>query len=142
MAIYDVDDLNTGDWRPSINWTQVCSSLLILGGMFLIAWSFLRSGESSSRAAWSLEQAIKYQDASVKLHGLSHEMVHATEIEKNTLQPQLDKAQHEYDALRTQLESAMARPRWVAWLIRISGMLMLAAGGSVLYRSSPNSDRT
>ncbi len=120
-------------------WGQVLSGVLLLSGIGLIAWSLILPALSNGRRSWSQEQARQYQMTAIRLHGLSHDMVHAAEQgSEEATRAELDKAQTEYDLLRRQLESAMARPRYIAWLLQIGGVLLAAAGvtGLFLLRAS------
>ena len=118
--------------RPPV-WRQVLAAFLLIAAIGLIAWSFILPGASNQRAAWSQEQARDYQAAAIKLHGLSHEFAHESrEGNEEALRPELDKAQAEYDALRIQLESAMARPQRIAWILRFGGVLLAVGGAAIL----------
>jgi hypothetical protein len=121
------------DWRKSL------AALLVLIGLGTIALSFLSPGKTSQQQAWSDTQAQQYQATSAKLHALSHEISHATPEQKQAVQDQLNKTQAEYNALRGELESAIARPNRVAWAMRIAGLLCVAVGGGILYYL-PDSD--
>jgi hypothetical protein len=129
------DSLDDDDERPHlIDWPQALSILLLLVGAGLVVWSFVQSSLPRARAAWTQEQADQYQATAVKLHGLSHEAIHASGSPKEIeVKAELEKAQAEYDVLRTQLESAIARPKRIAWIVRIAGILIMAAGAGVLF---------
>jgi hypothetical protein len=122
------------DKRAPIDWPHALSVLLLLIGAGLVIWSFVKPSLASARAAWSQEQADAYQESASKLHGLAHEAIHAAGSEKERgIKADLEKAQAEYNILRSQLETAMARPNRVAWILRIAGILVMAAGAGVLY---------
>lgn len=108
---------------------------LLAGGILLLAISFFWPGQSVSRAAWSTEQAKAYQDASVKLHSLSQETVGtAGANSQKALREKLDKAEAEYKAIRSQLDSAIDRPKHITLALRIFGTLMAIAGLTLIYR--------
>jgi hypothetical protein len=135
--------LDDDDERPPrVHWPQAISILLLAIGAGLIIWSFVKPSLSSARAAWSQEQADAYQQTSIKLHGLAHEAIHAAgSAKEQEVKAELEKAQAEYDVLRTQLESAISRPNRVAWILRIGGILFMAAGAGVLHRAPHRDDR-
>ena len=119
----------------AIGWPQILSAALLLGGIGLIAWSFMGIRPSAGNSGWSRERARDYQAAAIKLHGLSHDSVHATQPEKiQAVDAELKKAHAEYDALRSELESAIARPKQVAWMLRIGGVVLALVGGGLLYK--------
>jgi hypothetical protein len=142
MAI-DFDNLDDDDDRPKLfDWQHALSILLLLAGIGLVAWSFLLSDLAGSRAAWTKEQALAYQSASARLHGLSHEAIHASgTARQQTVEAELNKAQTEFNGLRSDLESAMARSTRLAWLLRIGGVLLLVAGGGILFLPSHSADK-
>jgi hypothetical protein len=117
--------------------------MLLLSGIAFVGSSFVAARSlSTASAAWSQQQAKDYQAAAIKLHGLSHDFVHEAERgNQKALQPELDKAQAEYDVLRTQLESAMGRPTRIAWLLRIGGVALIAASVGTLYVMPPSGSR-
>src|SRR5687767_6464921 len=107
-------------------WSRSLAAVLIVIGLAMIVASFVLPVASSRRAAWSDEQARQYQAASIKLHSLAHEAVHAAESNGDAaVQGELKKAQAEYDVIRGELESAMGRPKRLAWLLRIGGVLLV-----------------
>jgi Flp pilus assembly protein TadB len=119
-------------------WRQVLAAVLLIAAIGLIGWSFVLPSASSRRAAWSQEQALEYQAASIKLHSLSHEFAHeARKGNEEALRPALDKADAEFEALRAELESAMGRPRRVVWLLRFGGVLLAAGGAAILFLLPP-----
>jgi hypothetical protein len=129
-----IDDGQTKDWWSSIHWPHVVSALLLLVGLALVVRSFFVDNVTGARPAWSEQQAGNYQEAAIKLHGLSHEAVHASgTANEPRIKAELENAQAEYDKLLDQLESARARPKRIAWLMRIGGALLLAAGCAVLF---------
>lgn len=110
---------------------------LLAGGILLLAISFFWPGQSLSRSAWSSEQAQAYQAASVKLHGLSQETV-ATAGSNNDKanREKLERAEAEYKAIRAQLDSAIDRPKYITYTLRILGSLLAIAGLTLIYRRS------
>jgi hypothetical protein len=133
----DYGSLDDDDEKPPrIHWPQALSILLLVIGAGFVVWSFVKPSLSSARAAWTQEHADAYQVTAIKLHGLAHEAIHATgSAKEREVKAELEKAQAEYDVLRTQLESAIARPNRIAWMLRIGGILLMAAGAGVLYRA-------
>ena len=111
------------------------AAILLAAGILLLLISFFWPGQSTSRAAWSPEQAKAYQKASVKLHNLSQETV-ATAGSNNdkALREKLDKAEAEYKAIRAQLDSAIDRPKHITLALRIVGTLLAIAGLTAIYR--------
>jgi hypothetical protein len=103
----------------------------------LIAVSFVWPTDSIRRGAWSPEQAKQYQDASKKLHSLSHDMAHAHGDKEGDVRKEFGLAKAEYDALRRDLDSAISRPSRWTWIMRFAGMLAAVFGGILLYRLPP-----
>ena len=118
--------------------SSLAAGLLALG-ILLLAVSFFWPGQSVSRAAWSPEQAKAYQAASVKLHSLSQETV-ATAGSNNekAIRAKLAQAEAEYKAIRSQLDSAIDRPKHITLALRIAGSLMAIAGLTLFYRRAAN----
>jgi hypothetical protein len=125
------DDKPAG--RPSLR-TSLAGGLMVTGiGLLLI--SFFWSGRAASRASWSAEQAKQYQAASVKLHSLSQESVAAAgSNNEKALREKLAQAETEYKAIRSQLDSAIDRPKYITYALRILGSLMAIAGVMLIYR--------
>jgi hypothetical protein len=139
----DYGSLEDGDEKARlIHWPQALSIVLLVIGAGLITWSFVKPSLSSARAAWSQEQADAYQQTSIKLHGLAHEAIHAAgSPREREAVAELDKARADFEVLKAQLESAISRPNRIAWILRIGGMLVMAAGAGVLYRTSHHEER-
>ena len=111
------------------------AALLLAGGILLIALSFFWPGQSASRAAWSNEQAKAYGAASEKLHSLSQETAAAAgSNNEKANRAKLEKAETEYKALRSQLDSAIDRPKHITLALRIIGSLLAIAGLTLIYR--------
>lgn len=112
---------------------------LLIGGILLVLASFFWPGQSSSRAAWSNEQAKAYDAASVKLHSLSQETVAAAgSNDEKALRAKVARAEAEYKVLRSQLDSAIDRPKHITLTLRIVGTLMAIAGLVLIYKHAPN----
>ena len=110
---------------------------LLATGVLILLVSFFWPGQSASRAAWSPEQAKAYEAASVKLHSLSQETVGAAGANgQKALREKLDKAEAEYKAIRSQLDSAIDRPKYITYALRILGSLFAITGLTLIYRRS------
>jgi threonine/homoserine/homoserine lactone efflux protein len=113
------------------------AAVLLAGGILLLVVSFFWPGQSVSRSAWSPEQAKAYQAASVKLHGLSQETVAAAGSNNDKAnREKLARAESEYKAIRSQLDSAIDRPKYMTYALRIFGSLFAIAGLALIYRHS------
>jgi hypothetical protein len=111
------------------------AAALLAGGILFLAVSFFWPGQSVSRAAWSPEQAKAYQAASVRLHSLSQETVASAGSNNDKgVREKLEKAEAEYKAIRSQLDSAIDRPKYITFAIRILGSLLAIAGMTMIYR--------
>jgi hypothetical protein len=111
------------------------TAALLAGGILLLLVSFFWPGQSVSRAAWSSEQAKAYQAASVKLHSLSQETAATPGSNSNkTNRDKLAQAETEYKAIRSQLDSAIGRPKYITLALRIVGTMMAIAGLALIYR--------
>ena len=107
---------------------------LLAGGIVLLIISFFWPGKSTSRAAWSAKQAQAYQAASVKLHSLSQQTVASAGANKEkAIREKLSQAEAEYKAIRTELDSAIDRPRHIALIMRICGSLLAILSLLMLY---------
>ena len=116
--------------------SSVAAALLAIG-ILLLAVSFFWPSQSVSRSAWSPEQAKAYQAASVKLHGLSQETVAAAGSNNDKAnREKLARAEAEYNAIRSQLDSAIDRPKYITYAMRIFGSLFAIAGLTLIYRHS------
>jgi len=113
------------------------AAVLLAGGILLLVVSFFWPGQSVSRSTWSPEQAKAYQAASVKLHGLSQETVAAAGSNNDKAnREKLARAEVEYKAIRSQLDSAIDRPKYITYAMRIFGSLFAIAGLTLIYRHS------
>ena len=113
------------------------AAVLLAGGILLLVVSFFWPGQSVSRSTWSPEQAKAYQAASVKLHGLSQETVAAAGSNNDKAnREKLARAEVEYKAIRSQLDSAIDRPKYITYAMRICGSLFAIAGLTLIYRHS------
>ena len=113
------------------------AAVLLAGGVLLLVVSFFWPGQSVSRSTWSPEQAKAYQAASVKLHGLSQETVAAADSNNDKAnREKLARAEVEYKAIRSQLDSAIDRPKYITYAMRIFGSLFAIAGLTLIYRHS------
>ncbi len=106
---------------------------LLAVGILLLAVSFFWPGQSVSRAAWSPDQAKAYQDASLKLHSLSQETIAKAGANK-AFREKFAEAEAEYKIIRSQLDSAIDRPKHITLAIRITGSLLAIAGLMLIYR--------
>lgn len=114
---------------------QQWALLLVIGGVGLVALSFFWPTKSMSRASWSIEQARAYSEASAKLHGMSHEFVQAVgKPNEKEIREKFNEAKADYDALRTQLDAAVERPKHTTLALRVCGTLIAIAGLAILYR--------
>jgi hypothetical protein len=113
------------------------AAVFLAGGILLLAVSFFWPGQSVSRAAWSPDQAKAYQAASVKLHSLSQETVTTPGSNNNKAnREKLAQAEAEYKAIRSQLDSAIDRPKYITYALRILGSLFAITGLTLIYRRS------
>ncbi len=111
------------------------AAALVATGILLLAVSFFWPGQSVSRAAWSSDQAKAYQAASMKLHSLSQETVASAGANGDkAVREKLEKAEADYKAIRSQLDSAIDRPKYITFAIRILGSLLAIAGMTLIYR--------
>lgn len=109
--------------------SPLTAAIFLVCGLALLLVSFAWSGKSASRAAWSEEQAKAYQSASIKLHDLSQvTAAGAGSNNDKTNREKLAKAEADYKAIRSQLDSAIDRPTYITYAMRIAGSLMAIAG--------------
>jgi hypothetical protein len=124
--------------RASVNLRPILCGLAVIVGLVLFAVSFVWPATSTNSTAWSTEQAVEYQSASSNLHRLSHEYARTAGTEKaQQVRAELDKAQSEFATLSDDLESAIARPKRLAWYLRIGAAILVAAGAAgIFYRGA------
>jgi hypothetical protein len=116
------------DWRAALPF--VC----IVAGIVLILLSVSLPKRVLNQGSWSQEQAEKYQAASVKLHSLSNASLNpAPDAEFEARRKELAQAEKDYQAIRIQLDAALARPSKIVWLLRGLGVVLLALGGYTAY---------
>jgi hypothetical protein len=118
------------DWRAAL--PLVC----IVAGVVLILLSVSLPKRTLNQGSWSQEQAEKYQAASVKLHSLSHSSIQSSpDSDPETIRKELQQAEKDYQAIRAQLDAALARPSKIVWVLRGIGLALLAIGGYAAYSS-------
>jgi hypothetical protein len=128
--------------REPLNLRPILCGLLVVVGLVLFAVSFVWPGSSTRSAGWSTDQAVKYQTASTNLHRLSHEYARTTGTDKAPqVRAELQKAQSEFSELGGELESAIARPKRLAMMLRIGGLALAAIGAvGVFYSGGSGGD--
>ena len=120
--------MTTDEPATQLTSRHVVAAILVVGGLGLVALSFIWANVSTARSAWSQEQALEYQATSSKLHSLSHQFAQeAQRGNDQAIRAELEKTRAEYGELRAQLEGAMARPARIAFWLRIFGLLLIAA---------------
>jgi hypothetical protein len=128
--------------RKPLNLRPILCGLAMIIGLVLFAVSFVWPASSTSTAAWTTEQAVEYQAASSNLHRLSHEYARTVGTDKaQKVRAELDKAQSDFATLSEDLESAIRRPKRLAWYLRIAAAILVAAGAiGIFYRGGSNGD--
>ena len=126
--------------REPLNLRPILCGLAVILGLILFAASFIWPKSSTRSANWSTEQAVEYQAASANLHRLSHEYARtAGTDEAQKVRAELDKAQSDFATLSEDLESAIRRPKRLAWYLRIGAAILVVAGAvGVFYGGSNN----
>jgi hypothetical protein len=103
----------------------------------MILVSFVIPSRSLSGAGWGQDRAREYQAASAKFHELSHAAAEAKRRgDSQSASDQLAAAKAEYEALRSKLDNARARPRQIAGILRGIGLVVATVGGIVYFRST------
>lgn len=116
--------------RPKLDWRAACSLICLVSGIALILVPVFLPKSILSQGSWSQEQAQKYQAASVKLHGLSMSSVNRSpDADPEAFRKELKQAEQDYAAIRSQLDSALARPSKITWILRGIGLAILVVGG-------------
>jgi hypothetical protein len=133
-------DIGPLEPRESLNLRPIASGFAVIAGLVLFAVSFIWPAASTQSAAWSTERAVEYQSASSNLHRLSHEYARTAGTEESKqVQAELDKAKSEFATLSEDLESAIARPKRLAWYLRIGAAILVAIGAAgIFYRGGAN----
>jgi hypothetical protein len=116
------------DWRAAV--PLIC----VVAGVALILASILLPKRALNNGSWSQEQAQAYQAASVKLHSLSHSSLHPSpDDDPAAMHQELEQANKDYQAIRAQYDTALARPQKIVWILRGVGVALLVAGGFAAY---------
>jgi len=119
--------------QPFDSWKAI-PAILLTSGIVLILLSLFWPTGTVSHANWSPDQAKQYQAASVKLHGRSHASVHPSpDADPQAMRKELQQAEADYKAIRTQLDSAINGPKRFALALRAAGIAILVAGGAGMY---------
>jgi Flp pilus assembly protein TadB len=100
---------------------------LLVAGVASIAASFFTTGDHQASAAWTDQDAARFQELSRDLHNQSFTAV-GTERKQR-----LAELQGEFDGMKSRLESAQARGKNLAWWLRAIGVALIAGG--VVLRS-------
>jgi hypothetical protein len=132
----------TGNSDPAnFNWRFALAALSLVAGIGLILLSVFWPSGSVSHANWSPEQAKQYQQASLKLHSLSHAPNTQTETAQQAYHRDLKQAESDYQAIRAKLDSAIDGSSTFLRTLRWGGAVLAAIGGFGLYRfQSPEDD--
>src|SRR5262245_5097808 len=113
--------------RPPLDWRAAFPLICLVAGIALIIAPVFLPKSILTKGSWSQEQADKYQAASVKLHSLSQASVHrAPDADSAAFHKELKQAEQDYAAMRGKLDSALARPSKIIWLLRGLGIALLA----------------
>jgi len=103
---------------------------LLLAGLAAIAASFFVPDNRRASAAWTDEDAARYQQLSRDLHRLSFTAA-GTEGKQR-----LAELQSEFDGMKARLETAQTRGKNTAWWLRVGGFAGVAA--ALALRASPS----
>ena len=126
--------MTDGSSPAKLNWRSALAAVALVAGIGLILLSVFCPGGSASHANWSPEQAKQYQQASLKLHSLSHAPNTSTEAEQQAYHRELKQAEADYQAIRAKLDSAMEGSSTFLRSLRWGGAIFSAIGGFGLYR--------
>jgi len=123
--------------RKTLSWQQVAASLLLAIGCALVSLSFAWPRVAGGSAAWPKDQALRYQRAAANLHSLSHKYAQAAaQGDERAVRRELEQAHGEYSEVRSELDSAMARPKRLATIIRALGLVLAVVGAVAFYYSA------
>lgn len=125
----------------SNNWRTPLSAAALVIGLALLALSLVWPSSSSAAATgWSAQQAKQYQQASARLHELSHTPPNATPAQRVAHDRALKQAEGEFHSMRADLDAALARPaRWTS-ILRFAAACLIICGCYGLYRRSNGSN--
>ena len=127
--------MTDSDSKTELDWRSPLAAVLLASGILLVLLSLFWPSGGVAHSNWSPEQAKKYQEASVKLHSLSHASVHSSsEVDQAAMRKDLQQAEAEYNAIRTKLDSAIDQPKRFSHMLRWTGIALMAVGGWGLYR--------
>lgn len=106
------------------------SILVVVVGIGLLATSFL-PWLAGGRARWSKEQALEYQQASLRIQELTHKLASQTPetASRDTADDFQDALDHFHD-LQSKLETARGQSGHLAAVLRVVG-LVLVVGGAI-----------
>ncbi len=126
--------MTDASWPAKFDWRFGLAAVLIVAGIGLIVLSVFCTGSAVSQANWSPEQAKQYQQASLKLHSLSHEPNTTTDADRQSYHRELKQAESEYQAIRARLDSAIDGSETFLRSLRWLGAVLTAFGSFGLYR--------
>jgi hypothetical protein len=127
--------MQDSDPKRQFDWWSAISIIPLTGGIVLILLSLIWPTAAVSHGNWSPEKAKQYQSAAVKLHSLSHASLHASpDADQQAMRNELQQAEKDYQAIRSQLDSAIERPKHLAWALRVAGVALAISGGFAIYR--------
>lgn len=109
------------------------SALLVTGVVLIVASLLVPKWLSSDSPAWSPEQARRLQQASARLHHLTHQ--HGEEISgPDAHQPpaEFKEAEAEFNELSGQLDAARNQPARLSAVLRVLG-IALAVAGAIMH---------
>jgi hypothetical protein len=122
--------------EQSLPWRAIVAAVLLVGGIGIVALSFVWTRVANPRANWSTDQARQFQAAAARLHSLSHQHAQQSQQgDRQKMNAELELAKSEYQLLEGHLDAARSRPKNVAFGLRLTGMALMAAGALGLYRS-------
>lgn len=125
----DSNDRAAGDWRTPL------SAFALIVGIALIALSmFWPSTATAGRSNWSPQQAKKYQQASARLHELSHTPEKSTPAETQARERKLKQAAAEFETIRADLDAAIGGSAKITTMLRLAGATLIITGCIALYQ--------
>lgn len=132
--------MTDSDDREALDWRMAASAFALIAGVALIALSmFWPSSASAGRSNWSPQQAKQYQQASARLHELSHAPEHPTPAQTLAHDRELKQAEAEFGAMRADLDTALGSSGKTTTILRLAGAVLIITGCIALYqRRSPS----
>ena len=118
----------SNDWKDASGPAPAAAIGILLAGLVLTAVSFAPLFQSGSER-WTADRAREYQDASLEIQELTHELGgRSPESAKREDSQKLNDALQHFQVLQQELKDAQAQSGGLAVLLRAAGIVLMVVG--------------